>query len=127
MKKIILVAHGSGGHGTFSIPKVKTITKATTALTFEEAIAYINSSKSVPEYSSTSFDEFGCLSDADCKALFMTVPKGNGIVSTGIHRGKDLGGPLVYALRGHDIDQAQLEEFISKNSITSVVLLACRS
>jgi len=127
MKKIILVAHGSGGHGTFSIPKVKTITKATVALSFDEAIAYMNSTKSVPEYSSTSFDQFGHLSDADCLALFTTVPKGNGIVNTGIHRGGDLGGPLIYALRGSDIGKDELEEFIKKNSITSVVLLACRS
>jgi len=127
MKKIILVAHGTGGNGTFSIPKVKTITKAGVSLTFDEAIAYINSSKAYPEYSSTSFDTFSPLSDADCTDIFGKIPNGNGIVDTTLRRGKDVAGTPIYTVRGNnDIDQNALTAFIHNNNITSVVLLACR-
>ena len=57
MKQVILVAHGEGDP-SFSIPKVKTITRANTPLSFQMAKKYIESSKSWPEYSSTSFGEF---------------------------------------------------------------------
>jgi len=126
MKKVILVAHGNGDNGTFSIPKVKTITKAKEGLSFEKAREYMAETKSWPEYASTNFDEFGMLSDADCHKLFDLVPTGNGIVSTGLHRGGDLGGPLIYALRGLDIDSADITTFIDQNDVTSMVLLACR-
>lgn len=127
MKKAILVAHGQGGQGTFSIPKVKTITPANTLLTFIKAKEYINSSKAYPEYSSTSFGVFGPLSDADCTDLFGKVPGGSGIVSTGLTRDGDLAGPIVYALRGaQNISRDDITKFINDNAITSLVLLACR-
>jgi hypothetical protein len=127
INKAILVAHGSGGREAFSIPKVKTITKADQSLSFEDAKRYMNSSNAWPEYSSTSFKEFGHLSDADCKDLFKLVPEGSGIVSTGLRRGGDMGGPLIYALRGIDITSQDITAFINANNITSLVLLACRS
>ncbi|QFT39748.1 MULTISPECIES: hypothetical protein [unclassified Vibrio] len=126
MKKMILVAHGNGGEGTFSIPKVKTITPAGKSLSFADAIKYMNSSNPYPEYSSTSFYEFGKLSDLDCKALFSKVPSGKGIVPTGKCRGNDPTLPI-FCLRGEDITVVQLEAYINKHQYTSVVLLACRS
>ena len=125
MKKVILVAHGEGVQ-SFSIPKVKTITKARLPLSFKTAKEYMESSKSWPEYASTSFGEFGDLSDVDCTSLFGKIPVGNGIVSTGLRRGGDKGGPLIYALRGNDITKDDVKDFIAANNITSMVLLACR-
>lgn len=127
MKKIILVAHGEGGQGTFSIPKVKTITPANTDLTFLKAKEYMNSNNAWPEYASTSYGEFGPLDDGDCNQLFNIVPGGGGIVSTGLRRGGDVGGPLIYALRGGaNISRDDISDFINANEITSMVLLACR-
>ncbi len=128
MKRAILVAHGQGGQGTFSIPKTKTITRANTPLTFKAAREYIDSTKTYPEYSSTSFGEFGPLTDEQCNYLFEKVPTGTGIVSTGIRRGKDVAGPLVYTLRGGvNINRDDISAFIKANDITSLILLACRS
>lgn len=127
MNKAILVAHGSGGHGTFSIPKVKTITPADKALYFKEAKQYMGSTTTWPEYSSTSFDTFGPLSDADCRDLFGLVPLGTGIVSSGLRRGGDMKGALIYALKGQAINSDDVKNFIAANNITSLVLLACRS
>jgi hypothetical protein len=128
MKKIILVAHGQGGAGTFSIPKVKTITPANEALAFAKAKEYINSSKTWPEYSSTSFGDYGPLSDNDCRDLFGgKIPAGEGIVSTSLHKGKDVGAPLIYALRNRNLNRDALEQYINTNNITTLILLACRS
>lgn len=126
--KAILVAHGEGNQGTFSISSnVKTITKADVNLSFAEAKVYIKSSNAYPEFASTSFGQFGPLSDDDCRALFGVVPTGAGIVSTKIRRGGDMAGPVVYALRGGaDIAGADIKNFMTTNSITSLVLLACR-
>ena len=127
MNKVILVAHGEGGQGTFSINKVKTITPAKTDLTFSKAKEYMDSSHSWPEYASTSFGQFEPLSDQDCMGLFGKVIKGSGIVSTGKRRGGDFGGPLIYVLRGSaDITDSDIAQFISANGVTSLVLLACR-
>ncbi len=128
MNKIILVAHGNGGNGTFSIPKVKTITPANKILTFKKAKEYIEVEKSWPEYASTSFNEFGSLSDADCELLFDSIPNvGPGPVRLGLFKGGDLGGTPVYALRGApDYNTEDLYNYITMNGITSVVLLACR-
>lgn len=127
MKKIILVAHGEGGQGTFSIPKVKTITPANTDLTFKKAKEYMDSSNTWPEYSSTSYGEFGPLDDQDCRDLFNKVPTGIGIVPTGLRRGKDVAGVPIYVLRGaNDISRDEISAFIEANAITSLILLACR-
>ncbi|PHS78537.1 MAG: hypothetical protein COB59_06610 [Rhodospirillaceae bacterium] len=127
MKKIILVAHGAGESGDFSIPKVKTITKAHESLSFEAAKLYMDTKKAAPEFSSTNFDDFGGLSDQDCNALFGKVPKGTEIVFTGLHKGGDLGGVRIYALRSDDLTKDQLTDYITDNEITSMVLLACRA
>ena len=126
MNKVILVAHGEGGKGTFSIPKAKTITPAKTDLTFTKAKEYMDSSHTWPEYASTSFGDFEALTDQNCIDLFGKVVKGNGIVSTGKRRGGDFGGPLIYALRGNDITANDIEHFVNSNAITSLVILACR-
>ncbi len=127
MNQVILVAHGEGGRGTFSIPKVKTITRANTNLSFEEAKDYLHSTTAWPEYSSTSFGEFGPLNDVHCKELFNKVPTGSGIVSTGLRRGGDVGGVPIYVLRGPtDIYRDDISNFIRAKNITSLVLLACR-
>jgi hypothetical protein len=126
MNKVILVAHGEGGQGTFSIPKVKTITPGKTDLTFVKAKEYMDSSHTWPEYASTSFGEFDALDDTDCLALFGKVIQGTGIVSTGKRRGGDFGGPLIYAVRGNNITQSDITNFIQTNAVTSMVLLACR-
>lgn len=127
MKKAILVAHGEGGQGTFSIPKASTITPANTDLTFAKAKEYMGSNNAWPEYSSTSYGLFDGLSDADCKALFGSIPKGKGFVSTGLRRGGFMDGPLIYTYRGDaEIGQKDIEDFIAKNGLTSIVLLACR-
>lgn len=125
MKQVILVAHGEG-NPSFSIPKVKTITPANTALSFQTAKEYMDSDQAWPEYASTSFGEFSPLSDDDCRALFGKIPKGDGIVSTGLRRGKDVGGVSIFALRVHDINAENIMDFITTNSITSMILLACR-
>ena len=127
--KAILVAHGEGGQGTFSIDmRVKTITPANTALTFAKAKEYIASSNAYSEYASTSFGEFGPVNDAQCRSLFSIAPAGTGIVSTNIRRGGDMAGPLVYVLRGKaNIGAGDITTFMQDNSITSLVLLACRS
>lgn len=128
VNKVILVAHGEGDQGTFSIKGVTTITKAGTALSFADAKSYMTSSNAYPEYASTSFGQFGPLSDGDCTSLFGKVPAGTGIVSTGLRRGGDMAGPLIYALRGNaDIGADEITAFIAANAITSLVLLACRS
>lgn len=127
MNKVILVAHGEGGQGTFSIPKVKTITPAKTDLTFTKAKEYMDSSHTWPEYASTSFGQFEPLSDQDCVDLFGKVIKGTGIVSTTKHRGGDFGAPVIYVLRGGaNITSMDISNFISANGVTSLVLLACR-
>ena len=126
MKRIILVAHGEGVPNFSISNKVKTITKANQELGSNEAKDYINSDKSWPEYASTSFGEFGPLSDDDCNSIFGTIPKGSGIVSTGLRKGKDMAAPLVYTLRGHNASKSDIERFITDNDITSMVLLACR-
>lgn len=127
MKKAILVAHGSGGP-SFSIPQVKTITKAKEGLPFTDAINYMKSNNSWPEYASTGFGSFSPLSDADCQKLFNNkVPAGAGIVDTGLRRDGDLNGPVIYALRVHNLDKDGLTNFINTNSITSLMLLACRA
>jgi hypothetical protein len=66
MKQVILVAHGEG-NPSFSIPDVKTITKANSPLTFDEAKKYMEDRKSWSEYASTSFNNFDPLSDDDCR------------------------------------------------------------
>lgn len=128
MKKAILVAHGEGGKGTFSIPKAKTITRANHYLYFNTAIDYMKSSNTWPEYSSTSFGQFGPLSNSNCQDLFNTIPAGTGIVDTGLRRGGDVGGTPIYALRtSGNVTQSTIDNFIKTNRITSLVILACRA
>lgn len=128
MKRVILVAHGEGGQGTFSIKKTKTITRANTALTFTKAKEYMDSSKTWPEYASTSFGEFGPLTEAQCRSIFGKTVAGNGIVSTGLRKGGDMAGIPIYVLKGRDdLSRADLETYITTNSITTLILLACRS
>jgi len=127
LNKAILVAHGNGGEGTFSIPNVKTITRSNELLSFDTAKQYMSTSKTWPEYSSTNYGEFGGLTDDDCKAVFNKVPAGSGIVSTGLRRGGDMAGAQIYTYRGAaGLTQAEITDFIKKNSISSLVLLACR-
>lgn len=128
MNKAILVAHGAGDSGTFSIKNVTTITRSGESLSFATAKEYMNSNKSWPEYASTNFQDFSPLSSVDCTALFGKTVPGSGIVSTGLRRGGDMAGALIYALVGtNDIDANDITIFMTTNKITSLVLLACRS
>lgn len=132
MKRVILVAHGDGDNGTFSIPKVKTITPANQILTFGKAKEFLSSSNSWTLYSSTNFFEFDRLSDADCTTIFGRVPAGTGIVPTGTYRIDDSAAGnnarvQVFTVRGVDINSGDIETFIRTNAITSLILLACRS
>lgn len=102
-------------------------------LYFDQAKAYMESDKAAPEYASTSFGEFGPLTDGNCTALFGKVPgAGPGFISTGKHKGGDLGGPEIYALRGANPGRghwtkADLTAWLDQISATSCVLLACRA
>jgi hypothetical protein len=125
MTTIILVAHGEQRPGAFSNPKVKIITKAGQPLTFIDAKAYMNGG-AAPEFASSSLGSFGGLSNADCTALFGVVPPaGPGFVDTGKHRGGDMAGYPIFALRGEDVSFAEVGIFAQQYD--KVILLACRS
>jgi hypothetical protein len=128
MKQIILVAHGMGNQGTFSIKNVRTITRSGEYLYFDDALAYMKSTKTYPEYASTSFGAFSPLSDDECKKLFNgTIPSGTGIVNTGLRRAGHVDGVEIYVLRGNNLVEADISTFISQNGITSLILLSCRA
>ncbi|MFZ7114530.1 MAG: hypothetical protein ACO1G9_04040 [Bacteroidota bacterium] len=128
MKQIILVAHGMGNQGTFSIKNVRTITRSGESLSFQDAITYMKDTKTYPEYASTSFGTFSPLSDDECEELFNgTIPAGVGIVNTGLRRAGHVDGVEIFALRGNNITDADISTFISQNALTSLILLSCRS
>ncbi|BAY29805.1 hypothetical protein NIES2107_16490 [Nostoc carneum NIES-2107] len=125
MATIILVAHGSQRSGSFSNSKVKIITKAGTALSFQEAKDYMNGS-AFPEYTSSSLGDFGGLSDTDCTALFGSVPgAGSGYINTGKRKGGDMMGYQIFALRGQNVSFAEIGIFAQ--NYEKVILLACRT
>ncbi|MGB7711453.1 MAG: hypothetical protein WBL95_18280 [Microcoleus sp.] len=125
MATIILVAHGSQRSGSFSNAKVKIITKAGQPLSFDDAKNYLNGGNA-PEFSSSSLGDFSGLSDADCRELFGRVPgEGPGYVNTGKHRGDDMNGYQIFALRGQESSFADIGLFAQ--GYDRVILVACRN
>lgn len=124
---IILVAHGSQISGSFSNPKVKIITQADQALSFDQAKEYLNGGYA-PEFPSSSLGKFSGLNDADCVSLFgQRLEAGTGCVNTGKRRGNDVNGYQIFAWRGGDISLAEIGVFAQKQKYERVILVACRN
>ncbi len=125
-KKAILVAHSSRDPGVGSNSKIKIITRAYTPLTFAQAREYMEKMGAAAEYSSVAIGDLHPLSDGDYRDLFDgPPPAGAGPVNTGKHKGGDLGGPEIFALRGVNYTFDDVVEFAK--DYTQVILLACRS
>ena len=126
-EKIVLVAHGASQTDAWSVPYIVTITKAGQPLSFDEAKDYMKTGKG-PQFSGTSFGEFGALSDSDCKALFgKSVPNTAEIQDTGLRLGGTTTGSKIYALRNGA--HWSFGELIVKTfgKYDKVTMLACRN